>query len=186
MWKYFVKTILYCNVRNISELKKATYVKNCQLSSLKLSNFRTAETPLSKLLDWANSETNETKKGTFRNHSPFIYANEMNSKSEGFLKYDISSFRISLAVELFYINYIIIHEKALEIECFWSYPFWFLNLPNLAILEVSRSSTENSRPNLNWLSLKLPFLVSEFAQLCNFESLQELPLKIAGHSFAVF
>ena len=82
MWKYFVKTILYCNVRNISELKKATYVKNCQLSSLKLSNFRTAETPLSKLLDWANSETNETKKGTFRNHSPFIYANEMNSKSE--------------------------------------------------------------------------------------------------------
>ena len=29
-------------------------------------------------------------------------------------------------------------------------------------------------------------LVSEFAQSCNLESLQELPLKIAGRSFAVF
>jgi hypothetical protein len=70
------------------------------------------------LLDWADSEANETRGGTFGNHSPFIYANEMNSKSEGFLKYDISSFRMSLAVELFYISYIIIHEKTLEIECF--------------------------------------------------------------------
>ena len=147
MWKYFVKTILYCNVRNISELKKATYVKNCQLSSLKLSNFRTAETPLSKLLDWANSETNETKKGTFRNHSPFIYANEMNSKSENQL------FRIwhkqlqnepCSRIILYQLH--IIHEKTLEIECFWSCPFWFLNLPNHAILKVCRRNTENSRP----------------------------------------
>ena len=132
MWKYFVKTILYCNVRNISELKKATYVKNCQLSSLKLGNFRTAETPLSKLLDWANSETNETKKGTFRNHSPFIYANEMNSKSEGFLKYDISSFRMSLAVELSCINYIILNEKDFR-------NWMLLKLPYL-VSEFSQSS----------------------------------------------
>ena len=106
-------------------------------------------------------------------HHSFMLMKWIQNQKISFLEYDISSFRMSLAVESFYINYIIIHEKTLEIECFWSCPFWFLNLPNLAILEVSRSSTENSGPNLNWLSLKLPFLVSEFAQSCNFESLQE-------------
>ena len=144
MWKYFVKTILYCNVRNISELKKATYVKNCQLSSLKLSNFRTAETPLSKLLDWANSETNETKKGTFRNHSPFIYANEMNSKSENQL------FRIW-------------HKQLQNEPC-----------SRIILYQLHNNPWKDFR---NWMLLKLPFLVSEFAQSSNFRSFKEFHWK---------